>query len=122
GRAAAAFLSFGWFLRESAANPEGQLGAQGYAPMGLAIALLTGFSILVCAAGTHHKIATLYQPKPRKVGLAQGLKEVGATLANWNLGVAVVAGLLAGVSYGVTSGMYVYISTYFWQLPSSNIF
>jgi glycoside/pentoside/hexuronide:cation symporter, GPH family len=26
GRAAAAFLSFGWFLRESAANPKGQLG------------------------------------------------------------------------------------------------
>lgn len=122
GRAAAAFLSFGWFLRESSANPDGQLGAQGYAPMGLAIALLSAFSILVCSAGTHHKIPDLYQPKPRKVGLAQGLREVGATLANWNLGVAVTAGLLAGISYGVTSGMYVYISTYFWQLPSSNIF
>ena len=122
GRAAAAFLSFGWFLRESAANPKGQLGADGYSAMGLAVGALTTVSILVCAIGTHHKIAGLYQPVARKVSLGKGLKEIGATLANWNLGVAVTAGLIAGIAFGVTSGMYVYISTYFWQLPSSNIF
>lgn len=122
GRAAAAFLSFGWFLRETAANPEGQLGRDGYAPMGIAIGVLTTISILICALGTHHKIKSLHQPVRRKIRLKQSLKEVGETLANWNLGVTVVAGLLAGISYGVTSGMYVYISTYFWRLPSTGIF
>lgn len=122
GRAAAAFLSFGWFLRESAANPKGQLGAAGYAPMGLALGALMTISILVCAVGTHHKIPSLYRPPARKIPLAQGLREIGATLANWNLGVAVTAGLIAGIAYGVTAGLYIYISTYFWQLPSSSIF
>ena len=122
GRAAAAFLSFGWFLRESAANPEGQLGVAGYGPMGLALGALMVVAVLTSAVGTHHKIKTLYQPLPRKIPLAEGLREVVATLKNWNLGVAVIAGLIAGISYGVTSGMYVYVSTYFWQLPSSSIF
>lgn len=122
GRAAAAFLSFGWFLRESAANPKGQLGAGGYSAMGLAVGVLMTVSVLVCAIGTHHKIPSLYRPILRKISLGQGLKEIGATLANWNLGVAVTAGLIAGIAYGVTSGMYVYISTYFWHLPSSSIF
>ena len=122
GRAAAAFLSFGWFLRESAANPKGQLGEAGYAPMGLALGALMTLTIMICAVGTHHKIPSLYRPLKRKIALSQGLKEIGATLANWNLGVAVTAGLIAGIAYGVSSGMYVYISTYFWQLPSSSIF
>lgn len=122
GRAAAAFLSFGWFLRETAANPEGQLGADGYAPMGLALGVLMTVSVLVCAVGTHHRIPRLHAPRPRKVDAATAVRDVVATLANWNLGVAVVAGLVAGIAYGVTSGMYVYISTYFWQLPASNIF
>lgn len=122
GRAAAAFLSFGWFMRESPANPKGQLGLGGYQPMGLAIGLLMSASILVCAIGTHHRIRTLYQPPKRRIALGEGAREIGATLANWNLGVAVVAGLVAGIAYGVTSGMYIYISTYFWGLPASSIF
>jgi glycoside/pentoside/hexuronide:cation symporter, GPH family len=122
GRAAAAFLSFGWFLRESAANPKGQLGFEGYSSMGWAVGALAMAAVLVCAIGTHHKIKALHIPPKRKVGVSKGLKELGSTLYNWNLGVAVVAGLIAGISYGVTSGMYVYISTYFWQLPSSSIF
>lgn len=122
GRAAAAFLSFGWFLRETVANPQGQLGAEGYGAMGWAVGLLAMAAVLVCALGTHHRIKDLHIPPRRKVGVAKGLRELGSTLYNWNLGVAVTAGLIAGVSYGVTSGMYVYISTYFWQLPSSSIF
>ena len=90
--------------------------------MGLALGALMTLTILVCAVGTHHKIPSLYRPLKRKVALSQGLKEIGATLANWNLGVAVTAGLIAGIAYGVSSGMYVYISTYFWQLPASSIF
>jgi Na+/melibiose symporter-like transporter len=122
GRAAAAFLSFGWFLRETAANPAGQLGAGGYAPMGLVLGVLMTLSILTCAASTHHRISALHAPVPRRIETGQAVREVIATLANWNLGVAVTAGLVAGIAYGVTSGMYVYISTYFWQLPASNIF
>lgn len=123
GRAAAAFLSFGWFLRESAQNPGGLLGAGGWAPMGVALGVLMVVSILVCTAGTHHKIKSLHQPVQRpKIPWRQALGEIVETLKNWNLGVAVVAGLIAGISFGVTSGMYVYISTYFWQLPSSSIF
>ena len=122
GRAAAAFISFGWFLRETAGNPNGQLALEGYGSMGWAVGVLAAVAVLVCALGTHHKIRDLHQPPKRKVSLRQGLGEIGTTLYNWNLGVAVIAGLIAGISYGVTSGMYVYISTYFWQLPSSSIF
>ncbi len=122
GRATAAFLSFGWFLRESATNPKGQLGLDGYGSMGLVLGVVMILSVLVSAVGTHHKIPSLYQPPRRKIPLAQGFREIGATLANWNLGVAVTAGLVAGIAYGVTAGMYIYISTYFWQLPSSSIF
>lgn len=122
GRAGAAFLSFGWFLRETVANPKGQLGFEGYSQMGWAVGGLAMVAVLVCALGTHHKIRSLHIPPRRRLKFRQALKELGSTLYNWNLGVAVTAGLIAGISYGVTSGMYVYISTYFWQLPSSSIF
>ncbi len=122
GRAAAATLSFGWFLRETAANPDGQLARDGYAHMGLALGVLMVISIFVSAIGTHHLIPRLHQPPKRTITLKATLGEVMATLHNWNLGVAVVAGLLAGISFGVTAGLQYYIYTYFWQLPSSNIF
>ena len=122
GRAAAAFLSFGWFLRETALRPEGQLARDGYGAMGWAVGGFMLVAILVCAIGTHHKIKGLHQPVKRSIGFKASAAEIWATLNNWNLGVAVIAGLIAGISYGVTSGMYVYISTYFWELPSSSIF
>lgn len=122
GRAAAAFLSFGLFLRATHDFPVGQLNPAGYPGMGVALGALMGVAILVCALATHHEIPRLHRPARHRPGLAQTMRDVGATLSNWNFGVAVVAGVTSAVANGLTSGLAVYISTYFWELPASNIF
>lgn len=122
GRAAAAFLSLGFFLKATAAHPTGQLNPEGYPPMGVALGALSGVAVLVCALATHREIPRLHRPARRRRGLGQTLKDMGGTLANWNFGVAVVAGLTSAVANGLTSGLYIYISTYFWELPAANIF
>ena len=121
GSAAAAILAYAVFLRGTKAQPMGQLNVDGYLPYALTVAAIMVVSIIASTAGTHRHIPKLHQPVQRKIGFVDLLKEVRATLSNWNFGVAVVAGIFSGVSMGLMSGLYIYFATYFWELPSSSL-
>jgi Na+/melibiose symporter-like transporter len=122
GRAAAAFLSFGVFLHATRAHPVGQLNPDGYPAMGLALGGIVAISVLVSALATHSEIPNLHRPARGPTGLSHTFRDVAATLKNWNFGVAVVAGLTAAVAAGLNGGLYVYISTYIWELPAHDVF
>jgi GPH family glycoside/pentoside/hexuronide:cation symporter len=123
GSVAAAILAFGLFLRPTPEQPMGQLNAAGYGPLAFAVGLLMVTTILISTAGTHHMIPRLHKPPARKAGpnLKVILGEVATTLRNWNFGVAVLSGLVAGTAAGMMAGLHIYFSTYFWELPASSI-
>lgn len=49
------------------------------------------------------------------------MREIGATLANRNFVVAIIAMGFTGVAIGLISGLHIYFATYFWELPSSKL-
>jgi Na+/melibiose symporter-like transporter len=85
------------------------------------VAILMVVSIIISTLGTHHRIPLLHKPVARKIGFMTALKDVAATLNNWNFGVAVVAGVIAGMGSGLYSGMAIYLDTFFWELPARGV-
>jgi len=121
GTALAASLGNFWFFRPTAAYPQGQLNPAAWGPMAWASAVIALVSIVVSAAGTHHYIRRLHRPPARKVSLAHSLRDIAATLKNRNLGVALTAWLIAGLSFGLYGGLALYFYTFFWALKASQI-
>lgn len=121
GGALGAVMAFGVFLRATPEYPAGQLNPAGYGPLSYAVAAIVIVAVLVSTIGTHHKIKTLHVPAAQKLSFAQSLREVGATLNNWNFMVAVVASLIAGVGTGISGGLRIYFGTFFWDLSSQQI-
>jgi Na+/melibiose symporter-like transporter len=121
GGAVAMALAYGVFLRATPGQPMGQLNRAGYGLLSVAIAAMMAVAILVSSLGTHSRISKLHQPAVVKTSFAAALRDVVATLSNRNLGVALMAGLLSGMGAGMHFGLLIYLNTYFWQLPASNI-
>lgn len=121
GAAFASILGYGVFLRGTKEQPMGQLNIDGYGPYAATVAAIMMVSILISASGTHHRIPTLHKPPVRKASVMDVVREVRATLSNWNFGVAVVAGVFSGIAMGLHSGLYIYFATYFWELSSSSL-
>lgn len=121
GGALATSLGYFWFFRPTPQYPVGQLNPAAWGPMSLAAAGIMLFSIVVSSLGTHHRVPTLHSPPARKVNLLRNLRDIGATVKNWNLGVALTASLIAGLSYGLYGGLTLYFDTYFWGLKASAI-
>jgi Na+/melibiose symporter-like transporter len=121
GGAGASILAFAVFLKGTPDQPMGQLNIEGYWPYALTVAAIMVVSILGSTAGTHDRIPTLHQPPARKATLADMVREVSATLANRNFLVIVLSGTFAGMAGGLSNGLGIYFSTYFWELPSSNL-
>jgi Na+/melibiose symporter-like transporter len=120
---AAFFTSLGnfWFFRPTPAYPQGQLNPAAWGPMAWAAATIALVSIVVSAAGTHHYIPRLHRPPVRKVDFGNSLRDIVATLKNRNLGVALTAWLIAGLSFGLYGGLALYFYTFFWDLRASQI-
>jgi glycoside/pentoside/hexuronide:cation symporter, GPH family len=121
GAATAAVLAYGWFLRSTPDMPMGQLNRDGYSPYALTVAAITVLVILVSTAGTHHTIPRLHIPPKRRSKPGDILRELLATLSNRNFLVLLCAGAFIGVMLGMVSGLTLYFSTYFWELPSSKL-
>ena len=121
GSALAASLGNFWFFRPTAAYPQGQLNPAAWGPMAWASAAIALVSIIVSAAGTHHYIRRLHRPPARKVDVVRSLRDIAATLRNRNLGVALTAWLIAGLSFGLYGGLALYFYTFFWALKASQI-
>jgi Na+/melibiose symporter-like transporter len=99
----------------------GQLNPDAWTPMAITAAAIMLVSILVSAIGTHDRIRTLHRPPQRRASLAQNLRDVAATLKNWNLGVAMIGSLLGGLASGLYSGLALYIDTFFWGMKASQV-
>jgi Na+/melibiose symporter-like transporter len=121
GGAIAAVLAYGVFLRKTPHYPLGQLNPAGYPPLAASIAFLIVASILVSSFGTQRYAKGLYRPRVMRPNLAATARELAETLNNWNLGVAIVAGVVAATSTSLSAGLTIYFSTYFWRLPASSI-
>jgi len=104
------------YLRKDASHPLGQYDRAAYASFGLLVAAVTFVAILVSSAATHRYIKRLWRAPARKQSLLQALREIGATLGNPSLVVVMGAGLLSGVSGGITSTLALFMSYYFWGL------
>jgi Na+/melibiose symporter-like transporter len=121
GGGLATSLGFFWFFRPTPHYPMGQLNPTAWGPMSLTAGAIMLASILVSAIGTHHRIRSLHTPPPRKVDIGRNLRDIAATLKNWNLGVALTAALIAGLSYGLYGGLALYFDTFFWDLTASQV-
>lgn len=121
GGAVASSLGYFVFFRPTPEYPQGQLNPAAWGPLAVTSAVIMAASILLSAWGTHDRIPSLHKPAARKISLRELAREVAATLANWNLGVAVVASLIAGVGYALFLGLALYIDTFFWGLKASGV-
>lgn len=121
GTAGAAIMAYGIFLKSTPDQPMGQLNADGYPPYALTVAIIMTASILISTAATHHRIKGLHTPPARKLKVGESMREIGATLANRNFVVAIIAMGFTGVAIGLISGLHIYFATYFWELPSSKL-
>ncbi|HEY5107934.1 MAG TPA: MFS transporter [Caulobacteraceae bacterium] len=121
GGAAAAILGLGVFLAKTPQHPFGQLNRAGYGPYSIAVAIITFVAILISAMGTHRHIPFLYKPPKRRVPLMKVFREIGATISNRNFVVIIVAATIFGLTLGLSGGLSIYFSTYFWGLPSAKL-
>lgn len=118
GAAATATMGLGYFLSPRG-GAVGQLIRSGYGHLGIAAALLILAAMLVNAFGTRRYRSTLYAPPERRVGARQSIREAAETLRNRNMAVALLAGALAGIGFGVRSVLDAYVGTFIWGLPAS---
>jgi Na+/melibiose symporter-like transporter len=116
-----AVLAFQVFLRKDATHPLGVLNRHGYEQYGLVSALVILVTILVSSFGTHGRSAALIQPLRRDLGFAGKAREIVATLSNRSFLSLTIAGIIAAVSGGLSSGLGLYITTYFWELTPREI-
>lgn len=113
-----AYLGLGWFLAPQE-GAVGQLVRAGYGRLGLAAALLMLVAMLINAVGTRRYRGSLYDPPAASGGVRASLKDAMETLRNRNMAVAVSAGALAGIGFGIRTVLEAYIATFIWGLPAS---
>src|SRR5208337_5427397 len=92
-----------------------------YEQYGLVAAFVILVTILASSLGTHGRSAVLIQPPGRRLGFAGKARELVATLSNRSFLSLTIAGIIAAVSGGLSSGLGLYITTYFWELTPREI-
>lgn len=123
GGTALSFILGVFYLRKDASHPLGQYDRAAYANFSLLVAAVTFVAILVSSAATHRYIKGLWRAPPRRQTFLQALREIAATLGNPSLVVVMGAGLLSGISGGISSALGLFMSYYFWGLtPQMNSF
>lgn len=114
--------AFRVFLTPDATHPVGQLNRDGYTAYAITAASVIAGSMLISALGTHRYIPTLAAPPPaRPFALSQFLGEARGTLRNRAFVTILCNGACGAMSFGIVTGMNVYISTYFWELTGPQI-
>lgn len=123
GGTSIALIAYGFLLTPTAEQPTGQLNAAGYEAYGLLGSAMMLISILASALGTHRRIPDLQQPPPKpKRTLRESLREIRETLMNRSFGSIFGYGIFASTASGFAGAMSIYLNTYFWELPASQIF
>jgi len=122
GGQAMSILMFRVFLQPDHAHPVGQLNPVGYEKFGWVAGAVILASILISALGTHRNIQDLPQPpiRPRR-SLFAVLKEMFETWSNRSFLMVTIGGIFKSTGLGISGGLGIYFSTYFWELTSSQI-
>ena len=92
------------FLRPHNGEP-GQFYKAGYAPLALTVGIMMFASIIVSSLGTHHQIAGLRVQDKRQVPFGQVLGEIWLTVSNRNFVVLACAGMIFGITVGLSGGL-----------------
>ena len=108
------------FLRPHNGEP-GQFYKAGYAPLALTVGIVMFASIIVSSLGTHHQIAGLRVQHKRQVPFSQVLGEIWLTVSNRNFVVLASAGMIFGITVGLSGGLTPYFNTYLWGLGTKQI-
>ena len=111
--------AYSWFLRPTAAFPNGLLNPSGYAAFGIAGAVLMAIAILVSAAGTHHEIKRMPKPPVRLASLKDSFGELKATVKNRAFVMLMLGGVCAYTNQGISYALSNYLYTYVWQFSGA---
>ena len=107
-----------WFLRP--ANG-GLLNAAGYAQWGTLAAVVIAVSILICCVGTLSRIPALPRLPSQTVSLRETIRQVASTVTNPSLVAVMVAGLIGGVTNGLNLTLSNYFYIYLWEMKNTQI-
>lgn len=121
GGAVITFLLYQVFLRQDADNPLGVLNPEGYARFGAFASVVMAVCILASTAATHRRASRLHQAPVRNVSVRQAVAEIADNLSNPSMMVLMLAGLIGGVSLGLTSGLSTYFYIHFWGLQPQQV-
>ncbi len=99
----------------TAAYASGQFNREAYALYGIIASVLIFGGIMICALGTHSRIAHLKAPPPkRRLTLGKIFKEIFETLANRSFVALFVGAMFGAVAAGMAAALAFYLSTFFW--------
>ena len=115
------FILYFVYLRTDASNPAGVMNRERYgafAALGSAIMFLC---ILISSAATHSRIPYLHRPPARKITFPDTVREIAFTFANPALISIVVATILGGAAYGMTTALSSYFYLDLWGLEPQAI-
>ena len=115
-------IAFKYFLVPTAAQPIGQLNRAGYHLYGWVSAALMLGLVLLSALGTHRRIPFLHRaddrPSLKISDAARSMRQIFFNPAYISI---LSAMLLFSIASGLTTGLGLYINTYFWRLQAGQI-
>jgi Na+/melibiose symporter-like transporter len=113
---------YGYFLRPTAAFPDGVLNGMGYRVASWLGAALILVSVAVTAFGTHRHVATLREARPTTtLDLRAALKTVHAIFANGPFRALMLYAVAYRSTDGLFAALWIYLVTFFWLLEPSQI-
>ncbi len=120
GGTAMTVLAFQVFLRKDATHPLGVLNRHGYQQYGLVAAVVMLVTILATCIGTQGR-SIVPAPRNQAAKFGDKLRELRVILSNRSFLALMIAGIIASIGAGLSSGLGLYISTYFWELTPKQI-
>jgi len=123
GGAGMAIFMYAFLLVPTENYPVGSLNREGYQIGGLIGGAVMLLAIWVSAWGTHHRIATLAEPRARSNrGIGTVFKEVLETLKDRSFLALFISSIASSVATGLTAALTFLMLTYFWGFSSAEIF
>ncbi len=107
------------FLKPDAAHPVGQLNKAGYFTYSIAAVIVMVALIFISAIGTQRAVTGMRAAPARTMTAIQALREMFSTLANRSILVILASGVFSGTGVGITSGLAIYLGTYYWDLDAN---
>lgn len=114
-------LAYQVFMPQNPDGSGGILAPEGYVPFAVTGAVIIFAVIMISTAATHHLIPTLRNPPLRKVGMRVAIREIIVTLSNRNFLVLTGSGMVIAIATGLTGGLSLYFSLYFWELDQAQL-